>query len=340
MAKKQYPEYHKALSEQSAYPSALRRIKFEETERCYFYKTGAFVYKIRKTSSTYPTVAIKERFAREALRLGRLWAPEVVHDVVPIVRTDDGGYALGDHGTVVDYALRMTQLSDHYWLYRLLPAGRLTATTVGRLARFLAEHHQASPAGERGAEVSRPEHYHALAEEIFYQSTKFLDVTLNQSVLDMVIRPVHRFIDEGRKMLLRRHKRGRVVDGHGAFIPEHLFVHGQEVCAIAPLDAQPKFRVLDAANDVSTLLNALALAQADEWAELFLKRYISASHDRELPYMLPAFQALHAMRGGLRCSQRMTDLDAADERRNELAAQAGAYFHLAVQSARQIGRSA
>ncbi|NIR96643.1 MAG: hypothetical protein GWO39_00765, partial [Gammaproteobacteria bacterium] len=82
---------------QSAYPVAPRRIKFDESRHSYFYRTGAHVYKIRKTSHIYSSPAIKERYAQEALRLGQHWAGDVVEAVLPIVRTAEG-HALGAPG--------------------------------------------------------------------------------------------------------------------------------------------------------------------------------------------------------------------------------------------------
>lgn len=339
MVKRSYPEYHKALLEQSSYPSAPRRIKFEETQRSYLYKTGEAIYKIRKTGPVYSALAIKERFAQDALRLGRRWTGDVVQEVVPIVKGPQG-YALGTEGHPVDYALKMSQLSDTYWLSHLIAQQKLTPTALGRLARFLSEHHEAAALEEKAADAGRPEFFFALMEEIFYQSKKYINQTLTEPMLEMVTRPLGKFVDDFRKLFHRRQKRGRVVDGHGAFVPEHIHIRGTDIHAIAPLDGQRKYRVLDAANDLATLLNALAVLGAHDTAELFLKRYIAASKDRELQRILPAYQTLQAMRSGLLQSEMLAELDAKDKQREAVAKGASAQFQLAVQMARQIPKSA
>jgi hypothetical protein len=340
MAKKTYPEFHKALLDPSLYPSAPRRIKFEETRHCYVYKTGSLVYKIRKTGPVYSSVAIKERFAREALTLGKRWAPEVVQEVVAVVRSAEGLYSLGGEGTVVDYALRLSQLPDHYWLHRLIGQNKLTAVAVGRLARYLADHHGSAAAGEKAAEAGRPEHFRRIAEEILYQSKKYINLTVTQPMLDMIARPVSRFIDDSRKLFLHRQRKGRVVDGHGAFVPEHIFLRGPEVHAVAPLDASPKFRQLDVANDVATLLNELCRLDAAESADLFLKRYIAASRDRDLPRILAAYRTLQALRYGLSYSERLNEAGMDEQQRGSIVQAANAYFNQAVRAAREINAPA
>lgn len=336
--KKNLPEYHKALMEREHYPSATRRIKFEETPYSYLYRTGTFVYKIRKPGPLYPNLAIKERLAHESLRLGQRWAPEVVQAVVPVVRTEDGSHAVESPGTPVDYALKLVQLPDNNWLHRLIPAGRMTPTGWGRLARFLAEHHAAAPVESR--EAARPDQLRQLLDEVFYQAKKYMDLTLSQPMLEMATRPVYRFLDDERKLLVRRQKKGRVVDGHGAFVPHHIYVRSTTLHAVAPLEVQAKFRVLDAANDVATLTMELYRLGEEEAAELFVKRYVAASKDRDLPRLLPAYTALQAMRAGVWHSERVAEHKEDEARRRELGEQARAYFNLAVQAARRVPREA
>ncbi len=339
MSKKAYPEFHKSLLEQSTYPAAARRIKFEETRTSLLYRTGTVVYKIRKSGAVYSSLAVKERFAREALRLGRSWAGDVVRDVVPVVRRE-GRYALGGEGEVVDYALEMAQLSDTYWLHRLLANRKMSQTAVGKLARFLSERHAAAALEEKEAGAGRPENFSALLEELVYQCKKYINVTLSQAMLDMIQLPLGRFLDESRKLMVRRMKRGHIVDGHGAFVPEHIHLRAGEVHAVAPLEAYRKFRVLDAANDVATLANALVLAEASEWGELFIRRYTAASKDRDLSRLLPAYQALQALRSGLVRSEWQAERPPGDKERDALVREAGAYFNLAVRMGRQIPKSA
>ena len=338
MARKNHTEFHKCLMEQDSYPSALRRIKFEETLRSYFYRTGDNLYKIRKTSPLYPSIAIKERFSLEALRLGRHWAPDVVQEILPVVRHPDGRFGLGGAGETVDFSLRMTQLSDTYWLYKLVPRKKLPNTAWGRLARYLAEKHAAAPAGDKATEMGRMEHFRDLFEEVFYQAKKYLGITLSQPMLDTIILPMNRFLEDGRKLFLRRQKKHRIVECHGAFTPEHIYIKGGDIYAVSPLDSQAKYRMLDSANDVATLVNGLLLLDAVEESELFLKRYVTASKDRDLMKILPAYQTMRALQMGMVCSERAVERPEGDEVRETSIHNGQRYYNLAVQTSRRIPR--
>jgi aminoglycoside phosphotransferase family enzyme len=337
MAKNAYPDFHKALLDESLYPSTRRRIKFQETRFSYTYRTGDHIYIVRKEGPTSPSPALKEVYSHEALTIGRRWAPQVYLDVVPIVRTGQG-FALGGDGDVVDYALRLKQLSENFWLHRLIAQEKLGPPAIGRVARFLAERHHEPPGEEIPPEIGKPEHLRNLTEEVLYQVKKYVNVTVSPPVLDAVTRPMFKFIGDYKKLFLRRFKKGLVTDCHGALVPEHVYVKGREVCAVSPLTGSRKFRQLDVANDLATLLNELTRQGAGESTELFLKRYVSGSRDREVVTMLPAYRTLQAMRSGLACSESLAEEGLAEERRAEFARNAQAYFELAVQAAREIPR--
>lgn len=335
MTKHAYPEYHKALLDPATYPEAPRKVRCEETRRSWLYRTGTNVYKIRKPSGLYSSPAIMERYAQRALALGRHWAGDVVQAVVPVTCCD-GRYTLGGPGEPIAYALRMTQLAETHWLGRLLGHGKLTAAAVGRMARFIAERHATQTLEEAAAESGSPDRVLELAEELIYQSRKYAGQTVPEPMLDMIAHLTGHHFEDHRRLLLRRAKRGHIVEGHGALVPEHIFLHGSNVHALAPLEAEPKYRVLDAANDVALLVNSLTLREAGEPAALLVKRYISASRDRELARVLPLYRVLQAVRGGLVRSQWAAECTADAEQRQALAHQASAWYALALQCARDL----
>lgn len=339
MRKRAYPEYHKALMDPAMYPQVSRKIRFEESPDAYFYKTGTDVYKIRKPSPVYSSLAIKEAFMQEAAILGRRWAPGLTVEALPLVRRGDG-FALGGAGDAADFVLRISQLSTQHWLDHLLEAGRCTPTVIGRVARFLAAVHAAYPAPAGNAETAgRPEQLRGLLEEIFYQSKKYTGSALSETMLEVVTRPTMRFIEESRKLFQRRVKKGRIVDGHGAFVPEHIHVRGREVLAVAPLDGQAKYRILDAANDVAALVNALALAGQDELGDLFVKRYATAAKDRDLDKTLPIYRIFQAVHNGLQRCERSAQAGLDEAVRATWRQQAQQQYQLAVQLVRLIPRA-
>ncbi len=335
MGKKAYPEFHKALLDQALYPQATRRIKFQETRCSYLYRTGTEIYKVRKRAPQYTSLAVKEALLRDVLARGRVWAPDVYGDLVPIVAAG-GGFSLGGAGDAVDLALRLKQLPERGWVDGLVRQQKLMPVSVSRIARYLAERHAQLRAGEQDQDAARPERFQELAEEVCTQIRRCIDQTLSQAMYDQATLPIARFVEGNRKLFLRRQKKARVVQGHGAFAPEHVYVHGRQVLAVSPLEGHQRFRVLDAANDVAAFVNGLLLLEAPEPAQLFARRYADVSKDRDLLQILPAYQVLQALRCGHVLSEWLAEGLLEQEQRDPVAAQAHRVLGLAVDLARGL----
>ena len=337
MVKKAYPSYYKSLMDESIYPSAKRRIKYEETHNSHLFRAGDYIYKIQRTRAE-ENLAIKERFATETLQIGKRWAPEVVEELLPLHSREDGTFGFGPPGELVDFVLKSVQVSENYWLHKQIAKGKFTPTAVGRLARYLAEQHTAHPAADGGADAGRPEHLHELADEVFYQAKKYTDKALPEQLLNVVSLPFFRFVTENRKLFQRRQKKGRIVECHGAFLPEHIFLRSREIFAISPVAGHQKYRILDAANDVALLTNALELLGEKETQALFVKRYGTAARDRDLDRLLPVFQTFQAMRMGLMYCEWQAEEGVSDDQKHEWLHLAQTYYNLAATRARSIPR--
>ena len=333
---RKHPDYQKMMLDPGTHPTATRRVKYEETRFSRLYKTGSEVFKIRKTSATHASLAIKEVYAQEALQLGKRWAPSTYQAVVAITQ-QDGRFALGGAGAPVDYAVRMAQLPDHYFVDYLAAHNKLNPTTLGRIARFLASQHAEWPATDaQSADIGRPDYFAELVEEVFYQAKKYFGVGLTAAMYELFSRPMAHFLEHHRKVFLRRQKKNRVVQVHGAFLPQHVFVKQQDLEAISPLESPRKLRLLDAASDVAQFVNGLHLLGTAEEADAFAKRYAAAAKDRDLERILPAYQVYQAAREGVMCCEWSTELPAEDEQREKLRDDALRLFTLAVDVARTL----
>ncbi|MBF0350494.1 MAG: hypothetical protein HQM11_05655 [SAR324 cluster bacterium] len=327
-----YPVFHKSLMTKELYPEAKHKIQFTETRSSWLYKTGETIYKIKKTSPEYANTAVKEAYCREEFRLGKIFDPELYLDVIPICQNGED-YAYGTSGQVVEYALKTMELNERYLMSVLLEKKKITPTYISRIAKKLAIAHEQCAVSEKEADVGRPENFYNLFEETLYQLKRYMGSSVSQPLLDMLRHPVEKFITENRKLFMKRIKKGRILHGHGAFIPEHIYIRGQDIHFLSPQEINRKVCSLDAANDVASLSVELVQKGESALSEILIKRYIAQAKDRELLKMLPAYQSLIALRRGLDLHETPAESEAAHVELNRLAT---SYFNLAVQFARTI----
>jgi len=332
------PDCIQALKNKSFYPEEPSRVRLSETENAYLFRTGAFVYKVQKPGTDYPTLAIKEAFCQEELRLLQNFNPDWELKLWSIVKNEDG-YAFGDSKEdVVEYALRMEAMAERYVMSHLLEKHKVNPVAIGRVARRLAAVHTTFPAEANEARWGQPDHLRTLCDDMLYQMKRYFDASLTQPIQDMIRRPLEKFLDEFKTLFARRIKKGRLVQGHGALLPEHIYVRGKEVCFFSPEGIHKKYAVLDAANDVATLSVELVRSGESELNEIFLKRYLSASRDRDLRKMLPVYQTFAATKQGVAVCEQREQHQGDAEQRAALGQLALDYFNLAVGFSREIPR--
>ena len=343
------------MMDQSSFPVAPRHIRYQETRCSRLYRTGAELFKLRKASSVYSSLAVKEVLVREALASGRRWAPQVMIGMAEIVLAD-GRYLIAAvpevpdavgavplptapaEAALVDYALRERQLPESPWVDQLAPAGKISDVSIGRIARFVAQRHAEAAADEKAGPAGRPEQLASLADELLTQVKKHIGSTLTEPMFEFIHRPLQRALIDLHKLLLRRIKKGRIVHCHGALVPEHVYVKSLDVQAVSPVLSQSKYHLADAASDVAMFLNGLLLLGAAQAADLFRSRYAAAARDRDLDVLVPFYQVLMALRRGLYASEGLADMALTEELRAPLKEAAQAHFALAVQIARGMFR--
>ena len=327
-------ELVKALKEPAAYHNSPKTIKLRETSTSFLFKADDQLYKIKKLGNEYATLAVKEAFCREECRLSQRFNPNWPLEVLPVMEHNGELKIGGTEGEIIEYALKMEALADQWSLSQLLAKDKLTIKHISKIATRIAEIHAVSPAKDTAAESGKPESFRALCDDMLFQLKRYFEASLTQPILDMIRHPLEKFIDDNKRLFSKRQKKGRIVLGHGAFLPEHIFVCGDQVHFISPQEVQKKLAVLDVANDVSSLTVELARMGKTELFDAFVQQYLEVSNDQDLLKMLPLYQTYCALKQGVKtCELKVS------QQNDDLGTLAMDYFNLAVRFSREIPRA-
>ncbi len=327
-------ELVKALKEPAAYHNSPKTIKLRETSTSFLFKADDQLYKIKKLGNEYATLAVKEAFCREECRLSQRFNPNWPLEVLPVMEHNGELKIGGTEGEIIEYALKMEALADQWSLSQLLAKDKLTIKHISKIATRIAEIHAVSPAKDRAAESGKPEPFRALCDDMLFQLKRYFEASLTQPILDMIRHPLEKFINDNKRLFNKRQKKGRIVLGHGAFLPEHIFVCGDQVHFISPQEVKKKLAVLDVANDVSSLTVELARMGKTELFDAFVQQYLEVSNDQDLLKMLPLYQTYCALKQGVKtCELKVS------QQNDDLGTLAMDYFNLAVRFSREIPRA-
>ena len=329
------PEWVEALKRPAAYLlKSPEKIKLLETTTSYLFRAGDWFYKIKKMGNEYPTLAVKEAFCREECALSQRFNPNWSVEVLPVTEHNGVIKFGGTGGTTIEYALKMEALPDQWQLAQMLDKNKITTNNMVGIATKIADIHAMSPAKDKEAETGKPEPFRAQCGDLLFQLKRYFEASLTQPILDMIRHPLEKFIDDNKRLFSKRFRNGRIVLGHGAFLPEHIFLNGDVIRFISPQEIQKKLVVLDAANDVSSLTVELTRLGKNELLDSFVKQYIEISKDKDLLRMLPVYQTYCALKQGVKtCELKVAQKD------ESLGALAMDYFNLAVRFSREIPRN-
>jgi aminoglycoside phosphotransferase family enzyme len=338
MPTSQHPPFVAALRKKEAYTEAVGKVRFLETSTSYIFKAGEHYYKVKKTDHEYSNLAVKQAFCQEEAKLLRRCNGEDLNAEVVPINAQAESFTLGLAGSPVEYALKTTALTEKNLVSQLLAQQKLSTMAVGRIARKLAQFHTEAATDDKTAQTQgRPEVLRNFSEDMLYQMKRHFDESFTQPIQDMIRHPLERFLDEQTKLFQRRIKKHRILECHGALLPEHIHVKGTTVVLLSPQEVQRKQVVLDATYDVATFSIELLRHKAEELNDSFLDRYLRSSRDRtDMQQLLPLYQTFVALRQGVHTCEERLALKRSEAEHQEFQQRAVQYFNLAVRFARQL----
>jgi aminoglycoside phosphotransferase family enzyme len=298
------PEFYSSLMEAGFFPKGNKITKYQESTNFWIFKTGKKIYKFKKNENSSSVISLEELFCNEISKLTRLHSPELDIQDITLKKTEDK-FILDDQGTIpgtpLYYGLSMNQLSERSFLDNIIARDNLTDDIVIQICDFLYRFHKLTAASTTKKDGSAEELGEKL-QNLFYQSKKHLGMTITQPIMDMTLHPLERFLDEHRKLLLRRGKKGFIRQTHGNFVPRKISVGKKSVLALGGTGDPLKDRFQDVAVDLADLVVELIHNGQKEFAGKIVARYSKISGDREIKQILPFYQALRCLGNGLRFS--------------------------------------
>ena len=293
-----------ALSRADFYGEPKRRgdgndnIVCVETHMSWVFLTPQYAYKLKKPVRShfldFSTLAAREHYCREELRLNRRLAPSAYLEVLPLRRSEGRLQLDGNVGEIVDYLIKMNRLPTAKMLDRVLAEHTLRRgdlrAVMATLTKFYrhAEKAPMTPAQYRArltaaiddnrAQLCAP-HYNLPQAQIARITAMQLDYVATSD--ELAARATH------------------VVDAHGDLRPEHIYLGepdlGEPVQIIDCLEFQSELRKLDPVDELSFLALECARLGAPQVGNALLRMYRVLSRDRVLPMLIAFYQSHRAL---------------------------------------------
>lgn len=266
------------LCSAGSYPDAAEIVSIE-THMSWVFLTDGHAYKLKKPVRhdylDFSTLAAREHYCREEVRLNRPLAPGVYLGVVPLTRNAQGDLELDGSGQAVDWLVKMRRLDRQRMLDRLVRARAPLEAPVRGVIEKLVQFYREAPAAamDPGAYLQR------CAEGLKLNRRLLLD-----PVLDLPkdrIAAVHDGLLAWQRQVPEylAARAGRIVEGHGDLRPEHICLETPPVI-YDRLEFNRDFRILDPWEEISFLAMECEHLDAGDLAALIVETYGAHSGEK------------------------------------------------------------
>ena len=332
------PSLKQALLNPDLYPERPDEVRCEETHISLVFLTGRHAYKIKKPVDfgflDFTNLERRKFFCEQEVILNRRLAPRIYLGVVPITEKD-GRVFLDGPGRVVEYAVKMEQISRECLMNHLVSQNRATAQMMEAIAERLVRFYSSSPTGDYIESFADPQRLKQDTDENFEQTGKYVGATISKDVYEFIKIRTLRFMAEREGVFRRRMASHCIRDCHGDLRLEHI-CWGDEISIIDCIEFNERFRYTDVAADIGFLAMDIDYYGRPELNEPLIRTYVEKSGDEDLWNILDFYKCYRAYVRGKVDSFRLDDPSIPEEEKTEALKKAQRHFSLSHQYAQRL----
>lgn len=298
------------LKQAHTYRDAPARVDTIETHMSWVFLTDMHAYKLKKPVRydylDFSTLAAREHYCREELRLNQRLAPGVYLGVVALVLDASGHLRLEGLGGAVEWLVKMRRLPAHRMLTYLIHANELNRTDIERVAEILIAFYSESTS----ISMSGGEYRARFCDEIDldWRALSAPQYALPEHLLAHIHRTLTNVLVSQPEMFDRRANMRRIVEGHGDLRPEH-------ICLVEPpvifdrLEFNRDFRLTDIVDELCFLSMECRRLGAPFVGDILLRSYVDATGDATPASLQNFYMAQKAYTRARLAALHTTELD-------------------------------
>ena len=321
----------KSPASYSHQPLSVRAI---ETHISWVFVASPFVFKVKKPINLgfadFTTLGKRHYFCQRELELNRRLCPDVYLDVVPIYRIADT-FSFTGEGEIAEYALKMRELPNGWFLNELLAQGAVGEIEIERIASRLHEFYRGEKPGPEIEQWGHPEKLKISTDENFEQVKQFAGKTISAVALETIRHFTNRFYVANEMLFRQRIEQRRILDCHGDLRLDHVHLTPETVTVFDCIEFNDRFRFIDIANDVAFLAMDFDFERRADLAKLFLQDAARLFDDPGILDLANFYKCYRAMVRGKVESIQAIGRHAADP--EQQGSRAARYFRLALRYA-------
>lgn len=287
-----------ALLDPARYPDGVARVELVQTHISWVLLAGDFAYKIKKPVKLsfldFSTLALRQKYCLEELRLNRRFAPDLYLDVVGIFNTPQDPQWHGS-GAPIEYAVKMHRFDEASRLDHVCARGELQPQHLSALADAVVAFHQTAAVAPKGAYFGSGGHILQPALDNFTDLLRLLPDAGLQTRLLAIRGWTQAQFEQLAPLMQARQQAGRVRECHGDLHLANMVLMNGRVQLFDCLEFNEELRWMDVASEIAFVYIDLLEHQQPGLADWLLDEVLSRSGDYEAAQVLRFYAVYRAM---------------------------------------------
>jgi uncharacterized protein len=272
-------------------------IELMQTHASFVLLTGDFVYKLKKPVNfgflDYSTLANRQHFCQEELRLNQRGARELYLEILAISKQGDR-YHFGNEGEIVDYAVKMVQFPQSTLLSNMFDAGTITVAEIEDMGKVVARFHANAQTSEYINSFGTVERIRQSIEENYQHTKKYIGRAQTQAQFIETKAYSDRYFSEHPELFQERVTGGFIRECHGDLHLRNICRWHDRTLLFDCIEFNEPFRFVDTMYDVAFVAMDLEARGRKDLANRFLNTYAEQTGDWEGLQVLPLYLSRQA----------------------------------------------
>jgi aminoglycoside phosphotransferase family enzyme/predicted kinase len=307
-------------------------IQLVQTHVSYVLLTGEVAYKVKKPVDfgflDYSTLAKRQHFCEEELRLNQRAAAPIYEAVLPISELA-GQYELGNSENVTEYVVKMRQFPQSALLSQYFKRGELTEDLLRQLAEAIARFHQSAETNDYIRAFGTVEAIRQSIDENYDQTVSFIGGPQTQQQFDATKAYTDRFFATQQALFQQRVTQNKIRACHGDLHLNNICYWQDQLLLFDCIEFNEPFRFVDVMFDIAYIVMDLTVEGREDLAAVFLSHYVEHTGDWEGLQVLPLYVSRQSYVRAKVTSFLLNDPSVSTEVKAEAESTAAKYYTLA-----------
>ena len=287
-----------SLTNPTVYDHEVGAITVIETHISWVILTGTFVYKIKKPVKfcflDYSSLEKRKFYCEEEIRLNSRTAKSLYLGVVAIRGTHELP-TLSQHGSPIEYAVKMRQFPQEHLFSALADDDQLKTDHIDRLASEIAASHRLFDGDPKKKILGSAENIHFWAMDNFIQINNLPPIGEDKDLLGTLEDWSKR---EHQKKLIQfeeRRNSGFIKECHGDLHLSNIVMWEDKPTLFDCIEFNEELRWIDVISEIAYVVIDLKMHQQNSYACRFLNKYLQLTGDYSGLHLLKYYSVYRAM---------------------------------------------